>query len=117
MMAGTAAQVPVKSSYDLWLSGIRIALEQSHRSQDHPGRAIAALHGALFKKSLLHWMQPVPLSEAFDGSDPVALRRLQRCDAGEDWLVVEEHRASAAQCFTASELRASQSQILTQDFQ
>src|SRR5262245_39409111 len=67
-VVGTAAaKMDVEFSSDLRVRWRGIAMEQSGRSHDDPGQAIAALPRLLFDEGLLQGMKRCTASKPFDG--------------------------------------------------
>src|SRR5436309_8298550 len=72
LVAGAAAEVPLKGMADLLLRGVGVGGQQVRRGHDHPGRAEAALEPVLLPERLLQRMEPSGRGQAFDGGDGVA---------------------------------------------
>ena len=84
-------------------------------AEDHARRAEAALEPEVFHEGLLERVQPLAVRQAFDGDDPLAFDRADRRRAGPHRLVVDQHRAGAAEGLAAPELGAGQPEIVAQD--
>src|SRR5258708_22189153 len=115
LVAGAAAQISSDRVADLRLGRVRIRVQQSLRSDEHAGRAVAALQAVRLAEAVLqHAHRAVGLREALDGGDAVAVRLHRVHEAGAYWLAVEHHRARAANAVLAADVRAGEPELLPQ---
>ena len=57
LVAGAATQVSFEAVTNLFLRGMRIALDQLRGGHNHSGRAVAALQAVTLPETFLHGMQ------------------------------------------------------------
>src|SRR4051812_36144807 len=114
-IGAAAADIPLHVLEDLLAAGIRILLQQRYPGHDHPGRAVAALHGARLEKSFLQRMQPAVALETLDGDDRLIADAAGRRHTGAYRAAVYQHRATAALPFPAAVLGAREVEIVAQD--
>src|SRR5215471_5521594 len=115
LIAGAAAQIALQAVPDLLFGGLGLALEQLAGSQDHAGRAEAALKAVFLPEGFLHRMQLAVLSQAFDGHDGGAVGLHGQDRAGLDRVAVHQHRAGAALARIAADVGSGQTQRLAQE--
>src|SRR6266581_1689288 len=115
LIAGAATQVAADGVADLRLRRVRIRVEQSLGSDQHPGSAVAALQAVRLAEAVLqHAHRAVGLREPLDGGDAVAVRLHRVHEAGTHRLAVEHHRARAADAVLAADVRAGEEQFFAQ---
>src|SRR5439155_1495957 len=73
-----------------------LSFEQRHGGDNHPRRAVAALHRPRVEECLLERVQPVADAQAFDGPHWLVLDRADAGDARARTLAVVEHAARGA---------------------
>src|SRR5712692_584790 len=115
LIAGAAAQVSADRIADLPFGRIRIRIQQSLGSDQHPWSAVAALQAVRLAEAVLqHAHRAVGLRETLDGGDAVAVRLHGIHEAGAHRLSVEHHRARAADAVLAADVRAGETQLFAQ---
>src|SRR5215467_3670952 len=67
LVTRAAAYIAFQAMPDLFIRGIRIALQDLCRSHDHPRRAESALQPMMLPESALHRMQLAALGQPLDG--------------------------------------------------
>src|SRR5467141_3456022 len=115
LIAGAAAQVSADRIADLLFGRIRIRIQQSLGSDQHPWSAVAALQAVRLAEAVLQDAQrSVGFGETLDGGDAVAVRLHRVHEAGTHRLSVEHHRARAADAVLAADVRAGEVKVLAQ---
>src|SRR5712691_8336103 len=115
LIAGAAAQVSADRIADLLFGRIRIRIQQSLGSDQHPWSAVAALQAVRLAEAVLqHAHRTVGLRETLDGGDTVAVRLHRVHEARPYRLPVEHHRARAAYAVLAADVRAGEAKVFAQ---
>src|SRR5882762_10608626 len=115
LIAGAAAQVSADRIADLLFGRIRIRVQQSLGSDQHPWSAVAALQAVRLAEAVLQDAQrSVGFGETLDGGDAVAVRLHRVHEAGTHRLSVEHHRARAANAVLAADVCAGEEQFFAQ---
>ena len=92
-------------------------LKQRDGRTDLTRSAVAALESVEFEKGFLHRMQFVPMTEAFDSRDVIAIVRDGQRQTGINAPTVDEDRASAALPVIAAFFRAGQMEAFAQQIE
>ena len=71
----------------------------------------------MFNESLLHWMEVIPIRQAFYGGNRSPGRRRHRRNARVLRLAIEQDRAGSAISIAAAIFGPSQTQVIAQDGQ
>ena len=104
-IAGAAAKISGKSFANFGFGGMRVALQEIERGENHARSADTTLRAAMGKEGLLHGVQAALVAcreLTFDGADFCALR-LQRGDQTAVYQhAVDFDRAGAAFAFAAA---------------
>jgi hypothetical protein len=108
LIAGTAAEISVKSVADFILGGLRVPHQQLVCGKNHSRSAETALQPVTFPKGLLNRMEFLPLRQTFDGQHIGAISLDRKDRAGLDGGVVEHHRARPADAGLAAYVGARQ---------
>src|SRR5450755_2411657 len=88
-VSAAAADIAVHVTHDFVARGIGSLGQQRHARDDHAGRTIAALHGALLQEGVLERVM-----DSLDGGDVFAGSRADWKDAGAYGLAVEQDGTS-----------------------
>src|SRR5437870_4039285 len=115
LVAGAAAEIALERAANLLLARRRVLVQQAHRREHHPGRAVAALQRVLLVERLLHRVELAVRGETLDRRDLRAVRLDSEHGARLDRLAVEQHRAGAARRGVAAHIRARQPQAVAED--
>src|SRR5262249_20010434 len=107
--------VPAHRFFDIGVSGIRPALEQSHRAHDLATLAVAALNDILRNPSILNRPANRVLADALDGNDGTIADQGQRNDARSHRYAGYVYRAGAAGSDPATVLGTGHLQVITQN--
>src|SRR5208282_6572463 len=107
----TAADVAVHGRSDLRFGRMGVRRQQGDGGDDHAGNTESALEGARIGERLLNRVQPVAVSETFDGRDRPADRLRHGSDAGTDRDPVDEDLAGSALAFAAAVLGAGEPEL------
>src|SRR5215469_15534770 len=113
-MRTAAAEILFEPLDNLFARGMRIALQQGVRGQDHSGGAVAALESAVIDESPLQRVKRVTLCEPLDRQDALARHIRKTRAARTHGGAVDEHGAGAADAFAATELRSRDAGIRAQ---
>ena len=96
LIAGAAAEISLQAVPDLCARGIRIAIDDLTRGDDHSRRAVPALQAVLFPESFLDRMQVAVRSESFNRRYVAAVGLDGQHRAGLNGLSIEQNGAGAA---------------------
>src|SRR5437764_2188597 len=113
-VAGAAADLARERLGDLAPRRARIAIEEPLRRDQHPGRAIAALRGAMVGETLLQRVELGTLAQALDGGRASSGALHGGDQAGENQLAIEDHGAGPAFTELAAVLGARQAEVFPQ---
>src|SRR4051795_2390039 len=114
-VSGATADLPGDRDPDLLVGGVRIAVQQCPRREDHPRRAEPALQPVHLMEPLLHGIQAAVVLEAFDRGDLVALGGRRQHRARLRRLAVHQHDARPAVGGVAAPVRAGQAELVAQE--
>ena len=112
IVCATPADITFERRPDLLVGRGRIFAQQGDARQNHPRRAIAALHGIAINKALLNRMEAAAIRQAFDRGDLMPFGFPAGKLAGVPRRTVQEHRAGAALTLAATILRTGQIQLV-----
>ncbi len=111
LVAGAAAEVGGDGAADFVAGGVGVGAQQGFGSEDHSGRAVAALHRAAFQERLLQVAEAaVGGVDAFDGGDGASGNLRRRRAARFRQFAVHQHRTRAARARIAAALRPRQAE-------
>ena len=113
LVTAAAADVARHRLAYLVVAGFRVIHQKCGGLHDLAGLAEAALRDVHLTPGLLHRVVAGRM-KSFDGSDVAADHVGNRCDAGANRLLVDDHRARAAQRLTAAILGAGQAGFVAQ---
>src|ERR1017187_3499704 len=108
LVARAAAEIAVQTVADLFVGGVRVALQQLAGSHDHARRAEAALEAVLVPEGFLHGVQIAIGGQAFDGDDFAAVGLDGEHGTTFDDFAVERDGAFAADGRFAADVRAGE---------
>ena len=94
--------------------GFGFSSKQAMRTGDHARCAVATLQAVMLLEHFLQHMQPIRRAKALDGGDLGTIRLSGEHGAGFYRHAVHIHSAGAAMRRAATDMRASNSQFLTQ---
>src|SRR3954471_24431928 len=114
-VSGATADLPGDRDPDLLVGGIRIAVQQCPRREDHPRRAEPALQPVHLMESLLHGVQAAVVLEAFDRGDLVALGGRRQHRARLRRLAVPQPHARPAVGGVVAPMRPGQPELVAQE--
>src|SRR5208282_3523082 len=113
-VAGATAEVALEAILDFGDGRPRISLDERADGHDHPGGAIAALHGVAPRERLLDLRELAVLRLALDRRDGAAVGLRREDEAGVHRPAIEEHGAGAALSGAAAFLRAGEADVFAQ---
>src|SRR5215510_10362133 len=113
LVAGATTQIRGEHVEKVFVADIRIALQNPDRQHQEPRCTETALQRVMIHEGLLHWMQPVAVSQAFDGPDLLAVGLHGEHQAGAHRFAIDNDRASAAHTMLATDMGSRLSAILT----
>jgi hypothetical protein len=113
-IAGAATQISSQRFSHVLFRRIRITAQQGCRIHQEAGCTEAALQCVLPVKSLLQFARLSILGQSLDRCDLMSIRLDRQHQTRADRLTVEQYRTRAAGSVLATDVRASQSQILAQ---
>src|SRR5207245_2580707 len=116
LVARAPAEVALKPDPDLFgREHTRVLPDEAVRSEDHPGRAVAALQSVLFVEGPLEWMKLPVRGQALDRGDlpPVGLNGEH--GAGLDRLPVHQDGARPTRGCVAPDVRPGEAQGLSNE--
>src|SRR3954453_21177843 len=115
LIARAATEVRRQNLENLLVRQFGIGLQRVYRKHQEAGRAEAALERMMGDEGLLHGVQFVAVGETFDRSDALALRLDREHQAGSYRIIVEDHRARAADAVLATDMRPGQPAFVADD--
>src|SRR5258708_36207177 len=104
-MGIASANQPVERLDDLILGGTGVLIDERFAVEHRSADAERALRGLLFDEGSLNRVRIFGRTQALDRSDFMAPNGRHRPSTGANRHPIEEHRAGAALCRPASELR------------
>src|SRR5262245_15720135 len=113
LVAGAAAQIRGEHVEKVFVTDIGISLQNADRQHQESGCTETALQRVMVHEGLLHRMQSVAVSQAFDGPDFPAVGLHGEHQAGAHRLAIDNNRASAADTMLATDMRSRLSTIFT----
>src|SRR6516225_10141992 len=113
-VAGAAANVAGKRSFDFLFVRPGIAPQQRLCRHDHTGRAKATLGPELFMKGALQAVGTVLRRQAFDCFDRLSVAPQREHETGWHGFFVDQHGASTTFASIATDLRACEAHDLAQ---
>src|SRR3982750_1041012 len=90
-------------------------LEQGNCGTDLPGGAVTALKTVMLKEGGLHGMQLRLAGQALNGGDVITIMHRGQAETGVDALAVDQDGAGSTLAVIAPLLRASHTQVVTQE--
>src|SRR3989441_2561423 len=107
-MSPAPAQVAGERLLDVGFTRVLAGGQEGGGLHDHAVDAVAAVHGLLIDKGLLHGMRPLRRAETFQRDDLLCPDRREGHHAGAHRLAVEMHGAGAALSEATAEARRSE---------
>ena len=111
------ADVAIERMLDFRFRWRRVLPQQRHARQNHPWRAISALHRIGFDERFLDRMQPPTIFQPLDSRDLLARCGTHRRDARSFRNAVDQYGASAALSLTAAVFRSSEVELIAKNEQ
>src|SRR5690242_10936770 len=110
------AQVAGEVVLDLLVAWIGMLLEQRLGHQNEARRAVPALESAAFDEGILHWIEALAAVQVLHGDDLGSIGKHAKIKTARYRLVIDDHRAAAAQALAAAFTRSGQAEFGLQDF-
>ncbi len=116
-IAAAPTKIAIERLDDLVTRWVRVGAKQGYGSQNHPGHAVATLHGVFVDEGLLDGVQRFAVGQAFNRLNLAPMGGGNGRQTGGNKLTIEQHSARAALTFTAAVFRPGKMEIFAEHFE